>query len=142
MRKFYLILLFSFLLAGCFGEVGSGITSKECIRETNIDDVKLIEQKKIRQKDDKMLSVTVTNTIVGNQSVTFKSLKNSYLSEINNLSNLGIMTNIIDDVSGEYIVSYDLDLVSISRELKEKYQFEDLYHKQIKKYEEEGYKCE
>lgn len=142
MKKFYFILLFPFLLAGCFGEIGSGITSKVCTRETNIDDVKLIEQKKIRQKDDKMLSVIVTNTIVGNQGITFKSLKNSYLSEINNLNNQGIATNVIDDKVGEYSVSYDLNLVSISRELKEKYQFEDLYHKQLKKYEDEGYKCE
>ena len=142
MKKIYLILIFSLLVTGCFGEVGSGITSKVCTRETSLDDIKLIEQKKIRQKDDKMLSITITNKIVGKQNSKFKSLKNSYLSEIKNLSNLGIMTYVIDDIDEEYIVSYDLDLVSTSKELRDKYQFEDLYHKQLKKYEEEGYKCE
>ena len=142
MKKIYLILSFSLLITGCFGEVGSGITSKDCTRETFIDDIKLVEQKKIRQKDNKMLSVTIINKIVGKQNSTFKSLKNSYLSEIKNLSNLGIMTQVINDIEEEYTVSYDLNLDSITKELKEKYEFEDLYHMQLKKYEEEGYKCE
>ena len=48
--------------------------------------------------------------ILGKESITFKSLKNSYLSEINNLKNLNIITNVVSDIDGEYSVSYDFDL--------------------------------
>lgn len=143
MKKKYLVLLISLMITGCFfGEVGSGITSKTCTRETSLDGITLIEEKTIKQKDNELRIIVVTNKIVGEPTTTFKSLKNSYLSEIKNLQNLGIKTSVIDDVEHEYSVSYEFDLNTISDDLKEKYEFENLYHNQLKKYEQEGYKCE
>lgn len=142
MKKKYLILLLSLILTGCFfGEVGSGYTTKTCTKKTSLDDITLIEEKVIKQKDNNIVSIVIINKIAGEETSTFKSLKNSYLSEINNLKNLGISTNIISDLENEYSVSYEFDFSNISKELKEKYEFEDLFHNQIKKYEDEGYKC-
>ena len=143
MKKKYLILGLLLLLTGCFfGEAGSGYTSKTCTLKTELEDITLIEEKIIKQKDNNIVSVTVTNKIMGKENSIFKSLKNSYLSEINNLKTLGIETNIISDLENEYSVSYILELDTISEELKDKYEFEDLFHNQLKKYEDEGYKCE
>ena len=142
MKKSYLILIITLMLTGCFGEVGSGITSKICTRETVIDDITLVEQKTLKQKDNKIISILIVNKIIGKENATYKSLKNSYLSESRNLSNLGVITTIKDDVEGEYSVSYELDFTSMPTELIEKYEIEDLYHEQLNKYKEEGYKCE
>lgn len=143
MKKKYLILLLSLTLTGCFfGEVGSGYTTKTCTKETSLDSITLTEEKVVKQKDNNMVSIVITNKIVGEESEIFKSLKNSYLSEINNLKNLGITTNVVSDLENEYSVSYEFDFNNISKELKKKYEFEDLFHNQIKKYEDEGYKCE
>ena len=142
MKNKYLILLLLLLITGCFfGDVGSGYTTKTCIKETVIDEITLIEEKSIRQKDNNVVNIVITNKIKGEQNATFKSLKNSFLSEISNLKNLGIQTNIISDLKDEYSVSYEFDFVTISNELKDKYEFEDLYHNQLKKYENEGHKC-
>ncbi|MBE6152551.1 MAG: hypothetical protein E7165_04495 [Firmicutes bacterium] len=142
MKNKYLILLLIFILTGCFfGEAGSGYTSRTCTKETQVDGITLTEEKKIKQKDNNIVDIIITNKIIGEENTTFKSLKNSYLSELNNLKNQGIITNIISDLKGEYSVSYEFTLGNISNELKEKYEFEDLYHNQLKKYEKEGYKC-
>lgn len=142
MKIKYLILLLPLIITGCFfGEAGSGFTSKTCTRQTSIDDITLIEEKVIKQKDNKIVSVVVSNKVVGDTSETFRALKNSYLSEVNNLKNLGIVVNINEEVKNEYSVSYELDFSTLSEELKRKYEFEDLYHNQLKKYEDEGYKC-
>ena len=142
MKNKYLILLLIFILTGCFfGEAGSGYTSRTCTKETQVDGITLTEEKKIKQKDNNIVDIIITNKIIGEENTTFKSLKNSYLSELNNLKNQGIITNIISDLKGEYSVSYEFTLDNISNELKEKYEFEDLYHNQLKKYEKEGYKC-
>lgn len=143
MKKKSLILLLSLVLTGCFfGEVGSGYITKTCTKETSLDDITIIEQKVVKQKDNNIVSIVVINKIIGDESSTFKSLKNSYLSEINNLKTLGIVTNVESDLEEEYLVSYEFDFSTISDEMKEKYEFEDLYHNQLKKYEDEGYKCE
>lgn len=142
MKYKYLILLLVLMLTGCFfGEVGSGITSRVCTRETTIEEITLIEQKEIKQKNNEIINVLITNKIIGKENSTFKSLKNSYLSELNNLKLSGITTNVISDLDNEYSVSYQFDFNTISENLKEKYEFEDLFHNQIKKYEKEGYKC-
>lgn len=143
MKNKYLIVLSSLILTGCFfGEVGSGYTTRNCIRETTLDGITLVEEKIIKQKDNNMISVLVVNKIVGEENSTVKSLKNSYLSEINNLKKLGIAANVVSDLKNEYSVSYEFDFSNISKELKEKYEFEDLFHNQLKKYEDEGYKCQ
>lgn len=142
MKRVCLILIITLLLTGCFGEAGSGITSKVCTRETTIDSITLIEQKTLKQKDNKIISILIVNKIVGKENATYKSLKNSYLAESKNLSDLGVITTVKDDVEGEYSVSYELNFTSISNDLIERYEIEDLYHKQLNKYKEEGYKCE
>jgi len=143
MKIKYLILLMSMMATGCFfGEVGSGITAKKCTRETTINDVTLIEEKLIKQKDNNIVNIVVTNKVVGKDNETSKALKNSYLSEANNLKNMGIVVNVISDIKNEYSVSYELDFSNISHEIKTKYGFEELYHNQLKKYENEGYKCQ
>lgn len=142
MKIKYLILLLPLMITGCFfGEVGSGIITKTCTRQTIINDITLIEEKVIKQKDNQILSIVVNNKIVGDTNVTFRSLKNSYLSEVNNLKSLGIVINTNEDIKNEYSVSYELDFNTLSDELKRKYEFEELYHNQIKKYENDGYNC-
>lgn len=142
MKYKYLGFLSVLILTGCFfGEAGSGITSRVCTRETTIEEITLMEQKEIKQKNNEIINVVITNKIVGKENSTFKSLKNSYLSESNNLKQLGIITNVVSDLDNEYSVSYEFDFNNLSELLKEKYEFEDLFHNQIKKYEKEGYKC-
>ena len=142
MKIKYSILLLPLIITGCFfGEVGSGFTSKTCTRQTSINDITLIEEKVIKQKDNKIVSVVVSNRIVGESNETFKALQNSYLSEANNLKSLGIFVNINEEVKNEYSVSYEFDFSTLSEELKRKYEFKELYHNQLKKYEDEGYKC-
>lgn len=142
MKNKYLILLLTLILTGCFfGEVGNGYTTKTCTRKTKLDKIEIIEEKTIKQKDNNLISVVIINKIIGEENATFKSLKNSYLSEINNLKNMGIATTIINDSKQEYSVSYELVLNDVSDELKEKYDFEELFHNQLKKYQNEGYEC-
>lgn len=142
-KKIFVAVLSSFIVSGCFfGEVGSGYISKTCTKTIDYDGVEVIEEKVIKSKDNNVVSITFNNTIKTEKpNSIFKSIKNSYISELNSLSNLGLLTTKNEDIENTLIVSYEFDQSLISEELKEKYNFEELAHNQIKKYEEEGYEC-
>lgn len=142
-KKIFVAVLSSFIVSGCFfGEVGSGYISKTCTKTIDYDVVEVIEEKVIKSKDNNVVSITFNNTIKTEKpNSIFKSIKNSYISELNSLSNLGLLTTKNEDIENTLIVSYEFDQSLISEELKEKYNFEELAHNQIKKYEEEGYEC-
>lgn len=134
----------SILLTGCFfGDVGSGYITKECIRTTNYDDVSVVEKRIVKNKDNNVVSIQFNNIVSSSDedNSILKAIKNSYISEMNDLKNKDLVTEIISDLDKEYGVSYLFEYDKISDELKEKYEFEELNHNQIKKYEEEGYEC-
>lgn len=143
-KKIFITLLSSILLSGCFfGEVGSGYITKVCTKNIYYDDVEVIEEKFIKSKENNVVSIVFNNTIkTEKQNNTFKSIKNSYISELNSLSDLGLKTEKNEDIENTLIISYDFDLSIINDNLKNKYDFEELAHNQIKKYEEEGYECQ
>lgn len=143
-KRLLLYIFFSVSLTGCFfGEVGSGYLTKECLRTIDYGDIKIIEKRIIKNKDNDVVSIEFHNTVssVNKENITFKAIKNSYISELNDLKDKGLVTEIILDLDNEYGVSYLFEFNEMSDEIKEKYEFEELNHNQIKKYEEEGYEC-
>lgn len=142
-KKIFVTLLSSILVSGCFfGEVGSGYITKTCTKTIDYDGVEVIEEKVIKSKENNVITITFNNTIKTEKtSSIFKSIKNSYISELNSLSNLGLTTSKNEEIENTLTVSYEFDQSLISDEVKEKYAFEELAHNQIKKYEEEGYEC-
>ena len=71
----------------------------------------------------------------------FKALKNSYTSEANNLNNSNVLATVNNEKDKELTVTYNFNYSDLDSTIKEKYNLTDLNHNQIKKYEEEGYKC-
>ena len=142
-KKVFITLLSSILVSGCFfGEVGSGYITKTCTKVIDYEDVQVIEEKIVKSKENNIVSIIFNNTIKTEKlNTTFKSIKNSYISELNSLSNLGLKVEKNEDIENTLIVSYEFDLSVINEELKNKYAFEELNHNQIKKYEKEGYEC-
>ena len=142
-KKIFVALLSSILVSGCFfGEVGSGYITKTCTKIVNYGDVEVIEEKVIKSKDNNIVTITFNNTITTDKvNSTFKSIRNSYISELNDLNSIGLKTEKNEELENTLKVSYEFDQSIISEELKEKYDFEALSHNQIKKYEKEGYDC-
>lgn len=142
-KKIFITLLSSILVSGCFfGEVGSGYITKTCTKVINYDEVEVTQEKVIKSKDNKVITITFNNTITTKKTNnTFKSIRNSYISELNDLTSLGLKTEKNEEVENNLKVSYEFEQSAISEELKDKYDFEELSHNQLKKYEEEGYEC-
>lgn len=142
-KKIIMTLLFSLFVSGCFfGEVGSGYITKTCSRITNYDDVEVIEERIIKSKENNVITITFNNTIKTSEiNNTFKSIKNSYISEMNDLKSLGLRVEKNEEEERVFKVSLEFNQDTISEKLKEKYDFEALTHNQLKKYEEEGYEC-
>ena len=136
-------LFVAFITTGCFfGEVGSGYITKTCTKTTIHEDTTIIELKEVKSKDNNVVSIKFINNIKSLKSnYIFKSIRNSYISEINELNSKGVNTRIVTDIEGDYEVSYLFDFNNIDEEIKNKYSFEKLNHNQIKKYETEGYEC-
>lgn len=142
-KRIFVSLLSSILVSGCFfGEVGSGYITKTCTKVITYDKVEVTYEKVIKSKDNKIVTITFNNTVATDElNSTFKSIRNSYISELNNLNSLGVNTEKNEEVENTLKVSYEFDQSVISEDLKDKYDFEELNHNQIKKYEEEGYEC-
>ena len=142
-KRIFVSLLSSSLVSGCFfGDVGSGYFTKTCTKVITYDKVEVTYEKVIKSKDNKIVTITFNNTVATDElNSTFKSIRNSYISELNNLNSLGVNTEKNEEVENTLKVSYEFDQSVISEDLKDKYDFEELNHNQIKKYEEEGYEC-
>lgn len=142
-KRIFVAILTSIFISGCFfGEVGSGYITKTCTKSFIYDNVEVIEERVIKSKDNNVVNIIFNNTITTNElNSTFKSIKNSYISELNDLSNYGLKTEKNEEIKNVLKVSYEFEYEIISEELKNKYNFVDLAHNQIKKYEEEGYDC-
>lgn len=143
MKKSVLILLCSFLLTGCLGEVGSGIITTTCIKKTEDEGLTIKEERIIKNENNNVILVLYRNTITNNGDDNyFKALKNSYTSEVNNLNSNNVLSSISDGEHQEFVVTYNFEYEKISTQIKEKYDLKELNHNQIKKYEESGFKCE
>ncbi len=142
-KRIFITLLSSVLVSGCFfGEVGSGYITKTCIKVITYDEVEVTQEKVIKSKDNNVVTIIFNNTITTEKlNSTFKSIRNSYISEMNDLNSLGLTTEKNEEIENTLRVSYEFEINNISEELKNKYDFEELAHNQIKKYEEEGYDC-
>ena len=142
-KRIFVALLSSIFVSGCFfGEVGSGYITKTCTKVMTYDKVEVIQEKVLKSKDNNVVTITFNNTISAEElNSTFKSIRNSYISELNDLSISGLKTEQNEELENTLKVSYEFDMNNISEELRDKYDFEELTHKQIKKYEEEGYDC-
>lgn len=142
-KKIIMTLLLSLLVSGCFfGDVGSGYITKTCSKNINYGDVEVIEEKIITSKENNVVTITFNNIIKTNEiNSAFKSIKNSYISEMNYLNSLDLKVEKNDEEENVFKVSFEFDQDTISEEIKEKYGFEELNHNQIKKYEKEGYEC-
>ena len=142
-KRIFITLISSILVSGCFfGEVGSGYITKTCTKVNTYGTVEVVEEKIIKSKDNNIITIIFNNTITTEElNSTFKSIRNSYISEMNDLNSLGLMVEKNEEIENTVKVSYEFEMSNISDELKDKYNFEELAHNQIKKYKEEGYEC-
>lgn len=142
MRKIILILLISLLMTGCFGETGSGIITKTCTKTIDEDNISITQERVIKNENNNVIVVIFQDTIINNGNDNyFKALKNSYTSEANNLNNINVLATVNNEKDKELTVTYNFNYSDLDSTIKEKYNLTDLNHNQIKKYEEEGYKC-
>lgn len=143
MKKIIILLMFSFLLTGCFGEVGSGIITKTCTKITEEDGIIIKEERIIKNENNNVILVIYQNTVTNNGDDTyFKALKNSYTSEVNVLNSNGVSSQINVEKDKEFVVTYEFEYSKLTKEVKDKYNLTELNHEQIKKYEEQGFKCQ
>lgn len=143
MKKIIIMLMFSFLLTGCFGEVGSGIITKTCTKITEEEGIIIKEERIIKNENNNVILVIYQNTVTNNGDDTyFKALKNSYTSEVNILNNNNVSSQINVEKDKEFVVMYEFEYNKLSEEVKDKYNLTELNHDQIKKYEEQGFKCQ
>lgn len=142
MKKIIIALLFSLLLTGCFGEVGSGVITKTCIKSEEEEGLLIKKERIIKNESNNVLLVIYRDTIISDKkNEYFKALKNSYTSEVNVLKNSNVDATIEKNKDNELIVTYNFDYANLNSELKEKYNLTDLNHNQVKKFEEEGFSC-
>lgn len=142
MKKLIFALLFCLLLTGCFGEAGSGIITKTCIKTIEEEGLTITEERVIKNENNNIIVVIFRDIITNNGDDNyFKALKNSYTSEVNSLNESNVLSTIDNEKDKELIVTYNFNYKDLDEEIKEKYNLTDLNHNQIKKYEEEGFKC-
>ncbi len=142
MKKIIIILMFSFLLTGCFGEAGSGIITNTCTKVTEDDGIIIKEERIIKNENNNVILVMYHNTVTNNgDDKYFKALKNSYTSEVSNLSSVNVDAKIDLVKDKEFVVTYNFEYGKLSDEIKTKYDLTELNHNQVKKYEEQGFKC-
>lgn len=142
MKKLIFVLLICLLLTGCFGETGSGIITKTCTKTIEEEGLTIKEERVIKNENNNVIVVIFRDTVTNNGDDNyFKALKNSYTSEVNSLNSNNVLSTIEDDKDKELIVTYNFNYNDLDDSVKEKYNLTELNHNQIKKYEEEGFKC-
>lgn len=142
MKKLIFVLLICLLLTGCFGETGSGIITKTCTKTIEEEGLTIKEERVIKNENNNVIVVIFRDTVTNNGDDNyFKALKNSYTSEVNSLNSNNVLSTIEDDKDKELIVTYNFNYNDLDDSVKEKYNLTELNHNQVKKYEEEGFKC-
>lgn len=142
LKKLVFALLFCLLLTGCFGETGSGIITKTCTKTIEEEGLTITKERVIKNENNNIIVVIFRDTITNNGDDNyFKALKNSYTSEVNSLNESNVLSTIDNEKDEELIVTYNFNYSNLDDKLKEKYNLTDLNHNQVKKYEEEGFKC-
>ena len=142
MKKLIFSLLLCLLLTGCFGEAGSGIITKTCTKTIEEEGLTITKERVIKNENNNIILVIFRDIITNNGDDNyFKALKNSYTSEVNSLNESNVLSTIDNEKDNELIVTYNFDYNNLDEMVKEKYELTDLNHNQVKKYEEEGFKC-
>ena len=129
MKKVVLIVM-SFMLTGCLGEVGQGVITKNCIK--NEKDVNTSIE--IKSREGFLESIVITEVY---NSDDIDVILNSKMSEQNLYKQLnGIVLDIDDNT-----FIYSIDVNNTTDLVKERFHISEEQYKQIKYYEENGYTC-
>lgn len=133
MKKYFLIIIL--LLTGCFGEVGKGYITKKCTKEETINGYNKTTTIYLKSKQDEIEEIKIEETY--DENIDLTSINDSKKSEENLFRQIKGATIEINNNKFTYIVnpkeSNDI--------IKEKFEIEESTHKQLKKYEEQGYAC-
>ena len=133
MKKLF-VFCFIFFLTGCFGEVGKGYITKECIKNEHINDMDINTTILVKSKEGELVSLNITEKYIGND---LTSIINSKKSEQNLYSQIDGIDVLISDNE----ISYNIDVLGTTLFVKERFNIVDEQHKMIKFYEENGYIC-
>ena len=134
MKKIIIPFIIIFL-TGCLGETGKGYITKECKKIENINGMIQETNIKIKSKQGKIETITITETY--DKNLDLQSITNSKKSEQNTYKNIdGIKIDI-----NENTFTYTIEPNIIKDEIKDKFNIKEEQHKQINYYEENGYTC-
>ena len=134
MKKVILICTFVFL-TGCLGEVTKGYITKNCTKRELINGDYIDTDIRIKSKEGKVENIIITETY--DKNMDMESIQYSKKSE----KAMFEQTSGITLELGNGIFTYNIDTKNASEIVKEKFKIYDEQHKQIKYYEEDGYKC-
>lgn len=134
MKKYFLLII-TLLLTGCFGEVGKGYITKKCTKEENINGYNKTTIIYLKSKQDEIEEIKIEE--IYDESIDLSSINDSKKSEENLFNQIKGATIEINNNKFTYIVN----LKESNDIIKEKFEIEEKAHKQLKKYEEQGYVC-
>lgn len=134
--KKIIILLTPLLLTGCLGETGKGYITKTCNKTENINGYTVDTNITIKSKKGNIETIIITETY--DKNLDIESITASKKSEQNSYTR----TKGINLEINENIFTYTITKNEIPEEIKEKFNIKNEQHKQVKYYEENGYKCE
>lgn len=133
--KKYLILLFIFLLTGCFGNVGRGELTNTCTKTIKTENLEDITTYEIKFKQDVISEVKLTKYYNGNEDI-IKSITKSYESQIN----LYETKTETEKNNNSYKITYYFS-GNVNEKLKDDFYLQNERSKQVKKLEELGFEC-
>ena len=123
------------ILTGCLGNVGKGYITKECSKQENINGNIKQTNIEIKSKQGNVETIIITENY--DEKFDLTSIRNSKISEQNSYKN---QEGITLDIS-EQTFKYKINIQETSDYIKEKFDIRTEQYKQIKIYEENGYKC-
>lgn len=134
MKKYFLLITL-ILLTGCFGEVGKGYITKECTKEETINGYSKTTTILLKSKQDEIEEIKIKE--IYDKNMDLSSINDSKKSEENLFKQIKGAT--IEMNNNEF--TYVVDPRESNDIIKEKFEIEETAHKQLKKYEEQGYAC-
>ena len=126
--KKYLVLLIPLLMTGCFGNAGSGVLESTCTKTTGVT---------IKEE-------TTYNFQYKKGDITKMTIKKSYTNEVG-LDGYSKAWNTFEGVTSEVdgnTITFEMDINTISDEVKKDFNIEYNYNNQIKKLKDLGYTCD